>query len=60
MAVEDRISPAAKAENDARGDLAAALRSLHYIRGGNPDEVIAEFTNALDRYIEAKLQPRRY
>ena len=59
MATERYISPQARSENMARADLADALRDMHYV-AGNPDEAISKVLSALDRYIEAKLQPRSY
>jgi hypothetical protein len=60
MAVDGQISPDARAENSARDELSESLRTLHYIAGGDPKEAISKYLNALDRYIEVKLRPRRY
>lgn len=62
MAVELQISPSAKATNEARDDLKHALCmwSLTIPLGTMTADKVDDLINSLDRYIEAKLQPRRY
>lgn len=59
MARVGQISPAARSENIARLDLRIAFERLAAAASA-PIGTVEELMNALDRYVDAKLQPRRF